>query len=99
MTEYYQPYEVLPSKQSPLPPEHPERVSLTLKEVPGYLKRVHGVTVGVQTVRKWIRKGVKRKPHGPESDRIFLVSHRVPGQTRIIVRVDDLEAFMDGDTQ
>lgn len=71
-----------------LPPWHPDRKTLRLGEVPQLLKRIYGITVGAETVRRWAREGVSTKTGA----RIFL-KVTMMGKWRMVHK-RDLQAFL-----
>ena len=58
----------------PLPPWHPHRDTLRLNEVPTFLKRLYGVSVGWKRILKWAWDGV---PDPKTGNLIYLKTFRM----------------------
>ncbi len=72
-----------------LEPWHPNRTHVTIAEVGCLLKKIYGITIGPQSVHRWIHKGSVT----PDGKRVFLVAKKIG--YRVIIKKSDLMAFLD----
>lgn len=73
-----------------LAPWHPARQWLGLAEIPAYLKRLYGITVTYNTVRKWAKNGIHSTRRNKQR---YLKCNRWANRW-IMVNKTDLIAFL-----
>ena len=76
--------------QESFPPWHPARQMLTSKEVPVYLRKVYGVQISAESVKKWRLKGITTK----DGYRIKLHGTRIG--LNLFFQKKDIQAFLEG---
>lgn len=85
---------VLPRDIKPLSVIHPMRKALTPAEATEYLKKIYGITVSINTVQRWAKRG-ERNADGTAR---FLRLRHAPGRPQIrYIHKDELDQWMTQD--